>query len=85
MLLGNPAFEINISIPLSVVEKIFVEELFEEVRKNPGRTQLSITVTDYDEDPPLRLDFYSRSYQIQPNRDFIQYLEQMESVSLKIN
>jgi len=77
--------KVNISIPLSIVEKAFVEELYDEVRKHPGKAQLTITVTDYDEEPPLRLDFFSRSYQIQPTKDFIQYLEEMETVSLKIN
>jgi DNA polymerase III subunit alpha len=77
--------KINISMPLSVVEKVFIEDLYEEVRKHPGKTQLSMTVIDYDEDPPLRLDFFSRSYQVHPTKDFIQYLEQQESVNLKIN
>jgi len=77
--------KINISIPLSTIDKAFVEDLHDEVRKHPGRAQLSITVTDYDEEPPLRLDFFSRPYQVQPTKDLIQYLEQMESVALKIN
>jgi len=77
--------KINISIPLSIIEKPFVEDLLEEVRKHPGKTQLTMTVIDYDDESPLRLDFFSRSYQVQPTKDFIQYLELMESVTLKIN
>ncbi|MCE5174905.1 MAG: DNA polymerase III subunit alpha [Bacteroidales bacterium] len=77
--------KINISIPLSIVEKSFVEDLYDEVRKHPGKTQLTMTVIDYDEEPPLRLDFFSRSYQVKPDKEFIRYIEEMDSVSLKIN
>jgi len=77
--------KINISMPLSIIEKPFVEDLLDEVRKHPGKTQLTMTVIDYDDESPLRLDFFSRSYQVQPTKDFIQYLELMESVTLKIN
>jgi len=77
--------KINLSIPLSVLNKTFVEDLFDEVRKHPGKATLSITVTDYDVDPPLRLDLFSRSYQVHPNKEFIRYLEEMEAIDLKIN
>jgi len=77
--------KVNISIPLSIVEKSFVEDLFDEVRKHPGNAQFTITLTDYEEDPPCRLDLFSRAYQVQPTKDFIHYLEQMDSVTLKIN
>jgi DNA polymerase III subunit alpha len=77
--------KINISIPLSIIEKPFVEDLFDEVRKHPGKATLSITVTDYDMEPPLRIDLFSRSYQVHPDKNFLQYLEDMDSVSLKIN
>jgi DNA polymerase III subunit alpha len=77
--------KINISIPLSVVEKAFVENVFEEVRKHPGKAELSITVTDYDMEPPLRIDLFSRSYQVYPDKAFIEFLEDLDSVDLKIN
>jgi DNA polymerase III subunit alpha len=77
--------KINLSIPLSAINPIFVEELFDEVRQYPGKSALTMTVTDYEMDPPLRLELFSRSYQVHPDKDFIRYLEGMESVSLKIN
>jgi DNA polymerase III subunit alpha len=77
--------KINISIPLSIVKKAFVENLHEEVIKYPGNSKLNITVIDYDEEPPIRLDFLSRPYQVQANKSFIQYLEQIDSLTLNIN
>ncbi|MCX6308521.1 MAG: DNA polymerase III subunit alpha, partial [Bacteroidia bacterium] len=77
--------KINLSIPLSILSKTFVEDLFEEVRKHPGKASLSITVTDYEMEPPLRLDLFSRSYQVHPNKEFIRYLEEMDTIDLKIN
>jgi DNA polymerase-3 subunit alpha len=77
--------KINISIPLSIINKVFVDDLFDEVSEHPGKAKLKITVTDYDEEPPMRLDLFSRPYQVQPSKDFIQYLEQIDSLALKIN
>ena len=77
--------KINISIPLSEISKTLVQDLLDEIRKHPGKSALSITVTDYDMEPPLRLDMNSRAYQVAPNKEFINYLEELESISFKIN
>lgn len=77
--------KINISIPLSEVNAVFVEEMLENVRKNPGKTALNLTVVDYEEEPPINLELHSRSYQVQVDKTFVKYLESMEFVDFKIN
>jgi DNA polymerase III subunit alpha len=83
--MDNAIEKINISVPLSEVNQLFVEELLDEVKRHPGKSALSITVVDYDMEPPLRLDMNSRAYQVNPDLSFIHYLESMEMVDFKIN
>jgi DNA polymerase-3 subunit alpha len=77
--------KINLSLPLSLVSRTFVDDVVEVVRQHPGRASLSLTVTDYEQEPPLRLDLFSRSYQVYPDKAFIQFFEEMEDVEVKVN
>jgi len=77
--------KINISLPLSAIDKSFVENLYDEVKKYPGKCALSFTVNDYDEEMPLRIDLFSKAFHVDPNKRLIDFLEQMEFAELKIN
>jgi len=77
--------KVNLSIPLTAIDKAFVDSLYDEVRQYPGKSALTFTVTDYDEEVPLRIDLFSRSFFVEPNKKLINYFEQMEFAEVKIN
>lgn len=77
--------KISISIPLSAIDKPFIDDFYEEVNKYPGNCSLHFTITDYDEEMPMRIDLFSKLFQIRPERRFVEFLEQMEFAEIKIN
>jgi len=77
--------KIHLSVPLSAVDKAFVETLYDEVKRFPGKATLLFTVLDFDDDPPLRIDLFSKAFHVKPAKKLIEFLEQMEFAELKIN
>ena len=77
--------KINVSLPLSAIDRPFIETLYDEIKKYPGNSALSFTVTDFDEEYPLRVDLLSRSLRVEPDKKLIEFFEQMEFAELKIN
>jgi DNA polymerase-3 subunit alpha len=76
---------ITLSLPLSAIDKAFVENLYEEVGKYPGKSRLCFTVTDYNAEWPLMVRLSPRQLRVKPDRHLIDYFEQMEFADLKIN
>jgi DNA polymerase-3 subunit alpha len=77
--------KINISLPLSAIDKSFVDNLYDEVNKYPGKSTLSFTIMDYDEEMPLRIDLFSKAFHVNPDKSLIRFLEQIDFAELKIN
>jgi len=55
------------------------------VKEHPGKNNLQVTVTDYDEEPPIRIDMFSRNLRIDPSRKLVEYLEGLPFAELKIH
>jgi len=77
--------KINLSLPLSSVNKAMIEEFYDEVAAFPGNTSLSFTITDYDDEVPFKIDLFSKTLQVNPSKKLIEYFEGLEFVELKIN
>ena len=77
--------KVSITLPLSSIDKSFVDNLYDEVLKNPGKSDLNISVIDNSDGSPLRIDLVSKSYHVYPSKRFIEFLEQNDSAELKFN
>ncbi len=77
--------KINVSLPLTSIGKGFTDVFLDEVKANPGKTNLTFSVTDYEQEPPIRIDLFSRNFQVSPTRKLIDFLEGLDFVELKIN
>jgi len=76
---------LQLFLPLSAIDTLFVNDLLEVTTAYPGKTNLQVTVTDYEEDPPIRIDLFSRNIRIDPSRKLIDYLEGLPFAELKIH
>jgi len=76
---------LQLFLPLSAINTLFVNDLLEVVKEHPGKTNLQVTVTDYDEEPPIRIDMFSRNLRIDPSRKLVEYLEGLPFAELKIH
>lgn len=81
----NSIHNINVAVPLSAINKPFIEGVYDEVRENPGNCSLSFTVTDFEDEYPLRIDMTSRSFHVEPSKKLVDFFEDMDFAELKIS
>ncbi|HKL92251.1 MAG TPA: DNA polymerase III subunit alpha [Bacteroidales bacterium] len=80
----NAVDAIHLSLPLSQLHKVEIENLYEMCKAHPGKTNLELTVVDYEEEPPIQVDFLSRSVWVNPSFELVQFLEELEYVEIKM-
>jgi len=81
----NSVEKMNVSLPLDSIGKGFIDVFLDEVKANPGKTQLTFSITDYEQDPPIRVELNSRNFQVNPSKKLVDFLEGLEFAELKIN
>lgn len=82
---GNSVEKLNISLPLSAIGKGFMSVFMDEVNGNPGKTKLMFSITDYEQDPPIRVELFSKKYSISVSKRLVDFIEGLEFAELKIN
>ncbi|MDR0796633.1 MAG: DNA polymerase III subunit alpha [Tannerella sp.] len=75
--------KLNISLSIHTLDEQTVNELSVFVRNNPGKTQLSFKVIDGENQVTLNL--FSRNIRIEVKEDFIDFLNENESIDFEIN
>ena len=75
--------KLTILIPLSALNRVFIDELTELTRKHPGTTELYFKVTD--EENNMTVDLVSRPVRLSVGHDLISYLKECPGLEFRIN
>ncbi|MDR2119520.1 MAG: DNA polymerase III subunit alpha [Tannerella sp.] len=75
--------KINISMPISKMNRQIIDELSVFIKRNPGNTKLYFKVTDSDHNVTLNL--FSRSIRMDVTQSLIDYIHESEYIDFTIN
>ena len=77
--------KLNVSLPLDSIGNGFMTVFMDEVKNNPGKTKLMFSVTDYEQDPPIRVELFSKNFQVCVSKRLVDFIEGLDFADLKIN
>lgn len=76
--------KVTLNIPLGNIDKLFVEELTEIVKENPGKVDLCFNI--YDElHTNINVDMHSREFKVSANKALLDFFKSDMSLSYRIN
>lgn len=79
----NRVKKIVVEVPLQMVTESFIEEFSDLCTKNKGQTQIEFRI--YDHEAKTTIDLFSRNIRVSPDDKLIDYLNNKEGLSFKIN
>lgn len=73
---------ISLSIPVEQIDENFVDEITNQIKKNPGKLQLKILL--YDQNKSVKLNLISRTFKVKISNEFLNFIKSYSFINCQV-